>query len=103
MDIDIEIGRPQMMTTTPHFTLNNGVKIPALGLGVLGRETPELVVQAVEKAIATGYRLIDTAASYGNESQVGEGLARAITEDRKINTALLQHPAEIGMHGDDAN
>jgi diketogulonate reductase-like aldo/keto reductase len=65
------------MTTAPLLTLNNGVKIPALGLGVLGRETPELVVPAVEKAIATGYRLIDTAASYGNESQVGEGLARS--------------------------
>ena len=76
MDIDIETKRTQM-TKILHFTLNNGVKIPALGLGVLGRETPELVVPAVEKAIATGYRLIDTAASYGNESQVGEGLARS--------------------------
>lgn len=59
------------------MTLNNGNRMPALGLGVLGRETPELVAPAVEKAIATGYRLIDTAASYGNERQVGEGLARS--------------------------
>jgi diketogulonate reductase-like aldo/keto reductase len=65
------------MTQAPLITLNNGVKIPALGLGVLGRETPELVVPAIEKAIAIGYRLIDTAASYGNEKQVGEGLARS--------------------------
>lgn len=57
--------------------LNNGVMMPALGLGVLGRESPELVAPAVEKAIATGYRLIDTAASYGNERQVGEGLTRS--------------------------
>jgi diketogulonate reductase-like aldo/keto reductase len=57
MDIDIETKRTQM-TKILHFTLNNGVKIPALGLGVLGRETPELVVPAVEKAIATGYRLL---------------------------------------------
>jgi diketogulonate reductase-like aldo/keto reductase len=51
--------------------------MPALGLGVLGRETPELVTDAVEAAIATGYRLIDTAASYGNEPQVGEGIRRS--------------------------
>ena len=65
------------MTKAPLIALNNGVKIPALGLGVLGRETPELVAPAVETAIATGYRLIDTAASYGNEKQVGEGIARS--------------------------
>jgi diketogulonate reductase-like aldo/keto reductase len=65
------------MTKAPFFTLNNGVKIPALGLGVLGREAPELVAPAVEKAIATDYRLIDTAAAYGNERQVGEGIARS--------------------------
>jgi diketogulonate reductase-like aldo/keto reductase len=64
------------MTKVPLITLNNGVKIPALGLGVLGRETPDLVAPAVEKAIASGYRLIDTAASYGNEQQVREGIAR---------------------------
>ena len=44
------------MMKAPLITLNNGVKIPALGLGVLGRETPELVAPAVEKAIETGYR-----------------------------------------------
>jgi diketogulonate reductase-like aldo/keto reductase len=66
-----------MTTTSPLITLNNGVKMPALGLGVLGRETPELVTDAVEAAIAAGYRLIDTAASYGNEHQVGEGIRRS--------------------------
>ena len=65
------------MIKNPLITLNNGTKMPALGLGVLGRETPELVAPAVEKAIAIGYRLIDAAASYGNERQVGEGLARS--------------------------
>jgi diketogulonate reductase-like aldo/keto reductase len=65
-----------MTAGSPLITLNNGVKMPALGLGVLGRETRELTAGAVEAAIAAGYRLIDTAASYLNERQVGEGLAR---------------------------
>jgi diketogulonate reductase-like aldo/keto reductase len=59
------------------ITLNNGVQMPALGLGVLGRETRELTAGAVESALRAGYRLIDTAASYLNERDVGEGLRRS--------------------------
>ena len=58
------------------LTLNNGVQMPALGLGVF-QSSPEETVTAVESAIAQGYRLIDTAASYFNERQVGEGMRRA--------------------------
>lgn len=57
-------------------TLNNGVAMPVLGLGVY-LSTPEQTTQAVASAIADGYRLIDTAAAYGNERQVGEGIARS--------------------------
>ncbi len=66
-----------MSGASPLITLNNGVKMPALGLGVLGREARELTARAVQAAIANGYRLIDTAASYLNERDVGEGLARS--------------------------
>jgi diketogulonate reductase-like aldo/keto reductase len=66
-----------MTTTTPLLTLNNGVKMPALGLGVLGRENRELTTGAVQAAITAGYRLIDTAAAYLNEREVGEGLVRS--------------------------
>lgn len=59
--------------TTPTITLNNGVEIPALGLGVLQSEGDE-ARDAVATALRTGYRLIDTAAAYGNERQVGAGL-----------------------------
>jgi diketogulonate reductase-like aldo/keto reductase len=60
--------------------LNNGVEIPALGLGVF-QTPPDETRAAVEAALATGYRHIDTAAAYGNEREVGEavrasGLAR---------------------------
>jgi diketogulonate reductase-like aldo/keto reductase len=59
------------------ITLNNGVTMPALGLGTLNRSAPERTADAVECAIDNGYRLIDTAASYANERQVGEGIVRS--------------------------
>jgi 2,5-diketo-D-gluconate reductase A len=63
------------------LTLNNGVEMPALGLGVF-QSSPEETAGAVESALTHGYRLIDTAAAYGNERQVGEGLRRsAIARD----------------------
>lgn len=61
---------------TPTIRLNNGVELPALGLGVF-QSPPAETVGAVEAAINTGYRLIDTAASYFNEREVGEGIRRA--------------------------
>lgn len=65
-----------MTPSVPLLTLNNGVEIPALGLGVF-QSRPEDTAGAVEAALRTGYRLIDTAASYGNERQVGEGMRRS--------------------------
>ena len=57
----------------PHITLNNGVELPALGLGVF-QTPPAETIGAVEAAIRTGYRLIDTAAAYGNEREVGDAV-----------------------------
>jgi diketogulonate reductase-like aldo/keto reductase len=66
------------MTTAiaPTRTLNNGVQIPVLGLGVF-QTPPEETVGAVEAAILEGYRLVDTGASYRNEREVGEGIRRS--------------------------
>lgn len=58
------------------ITLNNGVSLPALGFGVF-QSPPAETAQAVETALAVGYRHIDTAASYLNEREVGEGLRRS--------------------------
>jgi 2,5-diketo-D-gluconate reductase A len=58
------------------FTLNNGVEIPAVGFGVF-QTPPDETVAAVETALATGYRHIDTAAAYGNEREVGEAIRRS--------------------------
>ena len=65
-----------MTATTPAVTLNNDVTIPALGLGVF-QSPPEETVAAVEAALRGGYRLIDTAAAYDNEREVGEGIRRS--------------------------
>ena len=62
------------MTIT--LTFNNGVEIPALGFGVF-QTPPDQTVAAVETAIRTGYRHIDTAAAYLNERAVGEGIRRS--------------------------
>lgn len=53
--------------------LNNGVEIPALGLGVF-QTPPEETRTAVQAALSTGYRHIDTAAAYGNEREVGQAI-----------------------------
>jgi 2,5-diketo-D-gluconate reductase A len=62
--------------SVPGLTLNNGVTMPALGFGVF-QSSPEDTATAVETALRIGYRHIDTAAAYGNEREVGEGLRRS--------------------------
>jgi diketogulonate reductase-like aldo/keto reductase len=54
--------------------LNNGVQMPWLGLGVWKVEDGNEVISSIKAAIAAGYRSIDTAAVYGNESGVGQAI-----------------------------
>lgn len=78
-----------MTGKTPLLKLNNGVEMPALGLGVY-QSSPEETAAAVETALRDGYRLIDTAAAYGNEEQVGEGLKRSgVDRDEVFVTTKL--------------
>ena len=58
----------------PFITLNNGVEMPLLGLGVYAPSHNNEVRQAVEWALEAGCRLIDTAAAYGNEREVADAL-----------------------------
>ena len=60
-----------------YFTLNNGLKIPALGFGVFQVPDPAQCEQAVTDALNAGYRLIDTAAAYMNEQAVGKAIAKS--------------------------
>lgn len=59
-----------------YITLNNGVKMPKAGFGVFQIKDKEECVRVVLDAIDAGYRLIDTAQSYGNEEAVGEAIAQ---------------------------
>lgn len=73
----------------PELTLNNGVTIPQLGFGVF-QIPPEETRVAVGQALETGYRHIDTAAAYRNESGVGAAIAESglAREELFITTKL---------------
>ena len=64
----------------PYRSLYDGTKIPCIGLGTFGSDKygAEQISAAVEGAIRSGYRLIDCAAVYQNEAQIGEVLSRLI-------------------------
>ena len=70
-------------------TLNNGVNMPWLGLGVFKVEEGQELVDAVKTAISHGYRSIDTAAIYGNEVGVGQGIRKALEETGIVRDDLF--------------
>ena len=86
------------MSSIPTVTLNNGVEMPILGFGVF-QIPAEQTEQAVRDAVTAGYRLIDTAASYGNEEAVGRAIAASGVprEELFITTKLwIQKRGEQG-------
>ena len=68
------------MSTSPLLRLNNDVELPALGFGVF-QTPPDETRAAVRAALEAGYRLVDTAAAYGNERGVGKAV-RAVGRRR---------------------
>lgn len=81
----------------PHIALNNGSAIPQIGLGVFGPDN-EGAAAAVETALQSGYRLLDTAEQYENEIGVGEGIRRSgIPRDEVYLTTKFGHAAH-GYH-----
>ncbi len=70
--------------------LNNGLEMPVLGFGVFQMTKAGECEEAVYEAIRTGYRLIDTAASYGNETEVGKAIKRSgVARDELFITTKL--------------
>lgn len=65
------------MLAIPAVSLNNGVEMPLLGFGVFQMNDATECESSVAEAIRTGYRLIDTAAAYGNEVAVGNAIQRS--------------------------
>ena len=86
------------MSTVASVTLNNGVEMPLLGLGVF-QTPPDVTTATVEEALRLGYRHIDTAAAYFNEREVGEGVRRSgIARDE----VFLETKVWISDYGYDA-
>lgn len=86
------------------LTLNNGVKIPLLGFGVY-QIPPQDTEQAVIHAVEAGYRHIDTAQAYLNETEVGRGIAHCgvAREDLFVTTKIWvenagEAAAEASLH-----
>jgi 2,5-diketo-D-gluconate reductase A len=73
-----------------HITLNNGFQMPIVGFGVFQIPDPKECERSVVDAIESGYRLIDTAASYLNEEAVGRGLrANGVAREQLFVTTKL--------------
>lgn len=88
----------------PMRTLYTGSQIPAVGLGTFGSDkySGEKVAEAVKGAVEVGYRHIDCAAVYGNESLIGQVLHEAIAEGIKREDLWITSKLWNDMH-DDAN
>ena len=69
------LARVGGVTDIPTYELNDGTTIPAIGFGTYPMKGDE-AVSAIVGAVATGYRLLDTAKNYGNEAEVGEAVRR---------------------------
>ena len=81
------------MSSIPSVTLNNDVAMPLLGFGVFQIADPDECERSVLDAIGAGYRLIDTAASYGNEEAVGRAIAHSgVPRDDLFVTTKLWIP-----------
>lgn len=73
-----------------YVTLSNGLKMPLLGFGVFQVPDGEVCEKAVLDALDTGYRLIDTAAAYGNEDAVGNAIKKSgVPRDELFITTKL--------------
>ncbi|CDZ98828.1 alcohol dehydrogenase [Phaffia rhodozyma] len=84
--------------TKKTFTLNTGDKIPAFGLGTW-QSGPNEVRKAVAAALKAGYRHIDTAAAYGNEAEVGQGIKDSGVPREEIwITTKLDNPHHKRAH-----
>lgn len=85
------------MSSCPLLTLNCGVQMPSLGFGVFLIDAAR-TAETVNTALQSGYRLIDTAAVYDNEAEVGEGIRRSNIPRSEI---FITTKLWVGDHGRD--
>ena len=82
-----------------YVTLNNGVKMPKLGLGVMQMTDPVASENAIVTALEMGYPMIDTAAAYGNEAIVGRAIKRANVKREDIFVTSKLWVSDISYEG----
>ena len=78
------------------ITLNNGLKMPLLGFGTYLLRDGLACEQAVLQALASGYRLLDTAAAYANEESVGRAIKKSGINRAEIFVTTKFLPAALG-------
>jgi len=83
------------VSSIPTVTLNNGVKMPALGFGTL-ELNDSLGINSVAQAVLLGYRLFDTATIYGNEEAVGKGLKKSGIDRKKLFISTKLWVSDMG-------
>jgi diketogulonate reductase-like aldo/keto reductase len=81
---------------SPLIPLNNGVHIPAIGLGAFEGSDPAPTAAAIVTAVENGYRLVDTAAAYLNERQVGDGIKACGVERSQLFVTTKLWIADYG-------
>ena len=85
-----------MKTLTDSFTLANGVEIPCIGYGTWQTPDGNVTRECVKMALESGYRHIDTAFAYGNETSVGEGLKASGVKREEIFVTTKHWVTERG-------
>src|SRR5438270_9693164 len=93
---ELSTKRIPMTRTTPLVTLNNGLEMPILGFGVFQMTDLAECERCVVDAVQTGYSLIDTAASYGNEEAVGRAIKRGGVPRQELFTTTKLWLADAG-------
>ncbi len=81
-----------------YITLANGVKMPLLGLGTFLSENGTDAYNSVKWALEAGYRLIDTAQTYGNEESVGKAIKDSGIDRSEIFITTKLYPGKIGYN-----
>jgi diketogulonate reductase-like aldo/keto reductase len=81
------------------FKLNNGVEMPYLGLGVFEMADGEDVINAVKYALDAGYRHVDTAALYQNESGVGKAINQSLLKREDVFVTSKVWNSDQGYEG----
>src|SRR5665213_3934814 len=76
------------------ITLNNGIEMPILGLGVWQMKNGNETEQAVAWALDAGYRHIDTATLYGNEESVGRAISASAIPRAEIFVTTKLWPTD---------